>query len=506
MNALASLCHEGSQQALDCVMDQCRALIGRRLADRFEVGQVLGYGGSSIIFEGWHLVLRHPVAVKVLRADYAVDSELVGHFAQEAMVTAQMRSPHVVRVFDTGLIDDKVPYTVLELLRGQTLNELRRNGRTFSPEEAVDLVLQACRALDESHGRGIIHRDIKPDNLFLAELPDGTHVLKVIDFGVAKHGVSHTFFERSLGGYTRVHGPRADHVTKRGRRTRRHLGTRYRVVRAVDGSFAFSRYELGGAHGFNRSGRSATFEVAYQGLPFEVYEAVASCLAKNPEQRFRYIKDLAAKLVRARERFNRGEELSTGIVRLPDNWDLRLTPHHGWSIPGPTIALKPPVAAGAAALRRRLSMGAGLVAGALFGIGIANYVLHPGGAQPVSTSTVVVSNDAMPAAALLVPAPVEPVVATATSENETKPRAEPPLSLVSTMQLMPPSPNTPLPVQVERYASVAKSSTLPNSPNPGGTRAITAPAVVPRAPVVATNANLGADTEELLTPWTGRKR
>jgi eukaryotic-like serine/threonine-protein kinase len=525
-----------SKQAPHGELEQCRALLGRRLADRFEVGHLLGYGGSSLIFEGWHLVLRHPVAVKVLRADYAQDPELVQHFAQEAMVTAQMRSPHVVRVFDTGLIDDALPYTVLELLRGQTLSDLRRNGRTFTPEEAVDLVLQACRALDESHSRGIIHRDIKPDNLFLAELPDGTFVLKVIDFGVAKHGAAHTFLTEAWVGTPGYMAP--EQISTPGDVDHRADIWALGVVlfELLTGRSPFRGSTAEELLASTLRDEALPVEVAHQGLPYEVYEAVERCLAKDPARRFQSVQELAAKLVRARERFARGEELSTGIVRLPDNWDVRLTPPHGWSVPGPTVALKAPAVSLVG--RRRLSLVAGVLAGALFGVAIANYPLLDDNVSVAQTNPEPSEQDVAQAGvaqadvaqAGVAQASLSPLLPQATFGDNNKPehveasqgnmlvrqttaRPEVPKQLAAASKPSVPLARSPLAVASVPSASVSSASARAIAPTPSVSVPTPVSAVTPRAVTAASEAprvpNKSAplgDMDELLTPWTKSKK
>lgn len=139
-----------------------------------------------------HQTLRMSVAVKFMAERLTEDREYVERFAREAMSSAQIKSPHVVQVFDHGVADG-VPYIVMELLEGEDLRtRLARTG-PISLREASQIIVQLARALAKAHAAGIVHRDIKPDNIFLVE-HDGEPFIKVLDFGVAKHAAQDTEF------------------------------------------------------------------------------------------------------------------------------------------------------------------------------------------------------------------------------------------------------------------------------------------------------------------------
>jgi serine/threonine protein kinase len=132
-----------------------------------------------------HLGLQARVAVKFVDESLGSDQGILARFAREAAAAAKMRSPHVVQILDYGSIDGRIPYIVMELLEGESLGDrVARVGR-ISVNEAVSIVQQACKALGKAHTLGIIHRDIKPDNLFLSDA-DGDLFVKVLDFGIAK--------------------------------------------------------------------------------------------------------------------------------------------------------------------------------------------------------------------------------------------------------------------------------------------------------------------------------
>jgi serine/threonine-protein kinase len=158
---------------------------GTVLLDKYRVESVVGRGGMAIVLRATHLHLGEEVALKILLTDSA-SPDVHARFLREAQAVVRLRGEHVTRVLDVGRLVDNTPYMVMEFLRGTDLSgEIRRRG-AFAPPDAVDCVLQACEALAEAHSHGIIHRDIKPSNLFLTMRPDGTPLLKVLDFGISK--------------------------------------------------------------------------------------------------------------------------------------------------------------------------------------------------------------------------------------------------------------------------------------------------------------------------------
>ena len=164
--------------------------IGETLAGKYTVERVLGVGGMGVVVAAKHIHLGERVAIKFLLPHALVRPDVVERFLREGKAAAKMKSEHIARVRDTGTLDSGAPYLVMEYLEGQDLSALLRDKGTLPMEVAVDYVLQACEALADAHAAGVIHRDLKPGNLFLARKNDGTPVIKIIDFGISKLGVT----------------------------------------------------------------------------------------------------------------------------------------------------------------------------------------------------------------------------------------------------------------------------------------------------------------------------
>ncbi|GAA1723453.1 Stk1 family PASTA domain-containing Ser/Thr kinase [Aeromicrobium alkaliterrae] len=156
------------------------------LGDRYQLGDVLGRGGMADVRIGSDLRLGRTVAVKQLRPDLASDPTFQERFRREAQSSAALNHPSIVAVYDTGEAPNQqgtsIPYIVMELVEGQTLREVLRDGRKILPERAMTITADILSALDYSHRSGIIHRDIKPANVMLT--PSGQ--VKVMDFGIAR--------------------------------------------------------------------------------------------------------------------------------------------------------------------------------------------------------------------------------------------------------------------------------------------------------------------------------
>ncbi len=160
--------------------------IGEKIADRYVVDGVLATGGMGVVCLAHHIELEHSVAIKFLRHRFAKNEAVVERFLGEARSLASLRSRHVVRIIDVGQLATGTPYLVMEYLEGTDLETLLMKEGPLSVERAVDYVLQACEALAEAHAAGIVHRDVKPENLFLAGGGDAAPIVKVVDFGIAK--------------------------------------------------------------------------------------------------------------------------------------------------------------------------------------------------------------------------------------------------------------------------------------------------------------------------------
>ncbi|MEO8704218.1 MAG: protein kinase [Kofleriaceae bacterium] len=159
---------------------------GTVLAGKYRVDGVLGRGGMGIVLAATHVTLQQRVALKLLLPDLVFHKELVERFVREARASAQLRGEHVCRVSDVGALDNGAPFIVMELLEGRDLASLVRASGRLPVHLAAHYVLQACLGVAEAHALGIVHRDLKPANLFLATRPDGTPMIKVLDFGIAK--------------------------------------------------------------------------------------------------------------------------------------------------------------------------------------------------------------------------------------------------------------------------------------------------------------------------------
>jgi eukaryotic-like serine/threonine-protein kinase len=158
---------------------------GDVLADKYRVERVLGQGGMGVVVLAEHIELRERVAIKFLLDSTGENAELAERFIREARAAVRIKSEHVVRVIDVGRLPTGAPYMVMEFLEGEDLSQRLLAGRV-PIEDAVDYVIQCCEAMHVAHRSGIVHRDLKPANLFLTQRPDGSALVKVLDFGISK--------------------------------------------------------------------------------------------------------------------------------------------------------------------------------------------------------------------------------------------------------------------------------------------------------------------------------
>lgn len=157
----------------------------QHLSDRYELGEILGFGGMSEVHLARDVRLHRDVAVKVLRADLARDPSFYLRFRREAQNAAALNHPSIVAVYDTGEAETPtgpLPYIVMEYVDGVTLRDIVHTDGPLPPRRAIEIIADACQALNFSHQNGIIHRDVKPANIMISN----TNAVKVMDFGIAR--------------------------------------------------------------------------------------------------------------------------------------------------------------------------------------------------------------------------------------------------------------------------------------------------------------------------------
>jgi serine/threonine-protein kinase len=268
---------------------------GTILLGKYRIDGLIGTGGMGHVVRASHLYLHQPVAIKLLLPELAESTSTVQRFLREAQATVKLRSEHIARVMDVGTTDDSIPFMVMEFLEGNDLNQILRHHGPQQPAIVVDLMMQACEGIAEAHALGIIHRDVKPSNFFITQRPDGSMLLKILDFGISKTPIG---YDELTGTQTVIGTPSymAPEQMKSGRAA---------DPRSDIWSMGVVMYQLiSGRPPF--SGESYAELVLKVGLeapqPFPVPvptgfdTIVMRCLEKDPAQRHQTVADLARML------------------------------------------------------------------------------------------------------------------------------------------------------------------------------------------------------------------
>jgi beta-lactam-binding protein with PASTA domain/predicted Ser/Thr protein kinase len=271
----------------------------QHLSDRYELGDILGFGGMSEVHLARDVRLHRDVAVKVLRADLARDPSFYLRFRREAQNAAALNHPSIVAVYDTGEAETPagpLPYIVMEYVDGVTLRDIVHTDGPLPPRRAIEIIADACQALNFSHQNGIIHRDVKPANIMIST----TNAVKVMDFGIARaiadsgSSVTQTAAVIGTAQYLSPEQARGDPVD----------------ARSDVYSLGCVLYEiLTGEPPFTGD---SPVSVAYQhvredpippskrheGISADLDAVVLKALAKNPENRYQTAAEMRADLVR----------------------------------------------------------------------------------------------------------------------------------------------------------------------------------------------------------------
>jgi serine/threonine protein kinase len=163
-----------------------RPAAGRVIGGKYRIERPLGAGAWAQVFLAEHVDLHSKVAIKILTNWESCSDKQLGRFLREARSAARLKTIHVCRVLDVGRTEEGAPFTVLEHLDGTDFQHVVEERGRLDPATAVEYVLQACEGLAEAHASGIVHRDLKPANMFLTAAPDGSPLVKILDFGISK--------------------------------------------------------------------------------------------------------------------------------------------------------------------------------------------------------------------------------------------------------------------------------------------------------------------------------
>ncbi len=162
------------------------SLVGAVLAKRYRLARKIGEGGMGDVYLAEPIDGSAPVAVKILHAEFMSDVQVAARFIEEGVTSKQLSHPNIVRVIDAGEAEDGTPFIVMELLSGTPLASYTENGGRVPLDKAVNIIEGVLAALAAAHAQGVVHRDLKPGNVFLSRDASGQFTVKLLDFGIAK--------------------------------------------------------------------------------------------------------------------------------------------------------------------------------------------------------------------------------------------------------------------------------------------------------------------------------
>jgi serine/threonine protein kinase len=293
---------------------------GTVLAGKYTVERVLGEGGMGVVVAATHLELGHKVAIKLMLPQASEHAEMLARFEREARAAAGLSSEHAARVTDVGRLENGMPFMVMEFLEGEDLGQRIARERQLSIAEVVRLFTQACMGLHDAHANGIVHRDVKPANLFLATRTSGRVVLKVLDFGIAKAEPSTT--NPSLTRTTAVLGspqymsPEQLSSTKTvdARTDIWSLGAAF--YEALTGVAAFPSQTLAELHVKILMEPPVAPRALRPEVPADLEGVLLKCLAKAPDERYASMADVQRDLEIIAVRFSVGGTVSSRDLEM----------------------------------------------------------------------------------------------------------------------------------------------------------------------------------------------
>lgn len=289
----------GVPPSAEDLKNSAKQWIGKIIAQRYRIEGLIGIGGMGAVFSANHLALGKTFALKVLHPVYTRDADIVDRFMREARAATQTGHPNIIDVVDIGTTNDHDVYFVMELLEGRTLAEVLADEGPLAVRRAVHIARQICRALAAAHEVGIIHRDLKADNIILTTVGKDPDFVKVLDFGVCKSAADSSTTSPGL-----VMGSPDYMAPEQG------AGLEATVASDVYAAGTILFEVLSGQLPF--SGRNAIDVLMQKGardadrvtafrpeVPEAVAEVIAHCLARDPAERPQSMRSLEYELTRA---------------------------------------------------------------------------------------------------------------------------------------------------------------------------------------------------------------
>jgi eukaryotic-like serine/threonine-protein kinase len=277
---------------------------GEIINGKYEVVELIGIGGLGFVVAANHVELGEKVALKFLRPEAMSNVEAVSRFSREARASAKLRSEHVARVFDVGTLPDGSPFIVMEYLEGIDLGGLLHERGALPISLAIEYVLQTCEALATAHASGVVHRDIKPDNLFLNRRARDLHVIKVLDFGISKVSLARSASEtrHPLVETTMAMGSPI-YMSPEQIRAAKDIDARTDIwslgcvlYELLTNRLAFDASSVTEVTAFILEREAPSLRSARPDVPEELALVIQRCLAKQPGQRFQNVGELAIAL------------------------------------------------------------------------------------------------------------------------------------------------------------------------------------------------------------------
>lgn len=286
--------------------------------NRYQLEEIIGHGGMGEVWAATDTSLESPVAIKVLHGSIVHDEAHRKLFAREARVMEALgdMSRHITRVLAHGVLDDGVPYLIMERLKGEGLEALLKRQKILPLPQVVDIVSQLCKALAITHAEGFVHRDLKPPNIFICPDHDEKIFVKLLDFGVVKalSEVNENTAQENVVGTPNYMSP--EQLTPHAKTD--HRADLFAVgaiaYRCATGRVAFGKGNIKEVMDNVRSASPPPPTSINPSLPPEFDAFIARCLAKNPDERFQSARDLVDALQRI---LDIPEEGRPSIVSMP---------------------------------------------------------------------------------------------------------------------------------------------------------------------------------------------